>query len=63
MREPLSTTLFTVACASVVIVIALALWVTKSHFEARTYTELTGKEVTTWQALWVELRVIEPAKE
>lgn len=34
----------------------------RSCMEARTYTELTGKTVTTWQAMWVDLRVIEPAK-
>lgn len=28
-----------------------------AKMEAETYTQLTGKPVTTWQALWVELRV------
>ena len=42
---------------------ALSVWITRSHFEAQTYTKLTGKQVTTWDAMWVELRVIEPAQE
>lgn len=53
----------------VVIVIILVIcgggigsWVFKSMMEAQTYTELTGKKVTTYQALWVDLRVVEPAK-
>lgn len=34
----------------------------ESKMEAMTYTELTGKSVTTYQAMWVDLRVVEPAK-
>lgn len=30
--------------------------------EARTYTRLTGKNVSWWDALWVELRVQEQPK-
>jgi len=30
--------------------------------EARTYERLTGKHVTTWDALWVDLRVMEGVK-
>ena len=35
-------------------------WIGGSYMEAKTYTELTGMKVTTWQAMFVELRVIEP---
>ena len=43
--------------------IAFGGWVGQSYFEARTYTRLTGRNVTTWDAMWVDLRVIEPATE
>jgi hypothetical protein len=33
------------------------IWVFKSSQEAAAYNRLTGKEVTTWDAMWVELRV------
>lgn len=32
-------------------------WVIKSHFESSTYNKLTGANTTTWEAMWVELRV------
>lgn len=32
-------------------------WIFSSAMEAKTYTRLTGREVTTWEAMWVELRV------
>ena len=32
-------------------------WVFRSYQEARVYERLTGKEVSTWDALFVELRV------
>lgn len=44
-----------------IIFISVGGWVTKSHFEAKTYSRLTGRQVTTWDAMWVQLRVIEPA--
>ena len=38
-------------------------WVFSSCNEAAVYTRLTGKEVSTWDAMWVQLRVIEPAEK
>jgi len=32
-------------------------WVVKSRFEADAYNRVTGSNVSTWQAMWVELRV------
>ena len=55
-----STIWMTLFCVSFCIGIGVCIWVFKSHFEAKTYADLTGKQVTTWQAMWVELRVIEP---
>ena len=39
---------------------AVSWWVVKSSFEASTYNRLTGANVSTWDAMWVELRVQEP---
>jgi hypothetical protein len=32
-------------------------WPVSSYFEAKAYKNLTGKEVTTWDAMFLELRV------
>jgi hypothetical protein len=57
-----SEILFVILMLIVALSIATGVWVFKSYHEARVYTELTGKKVTTGQAMFVELRVIEPAK-
>ena len=45
------------------IVLAIMLWVLQSKFEAAAYNRLTGASVTTWDAMWVDLRVqSEPKK-
>lgn len=46
-----------VALVLAVAVAAPAAWIASSHFEAKAYNRLTGKDVTTWEAMWVELRV------
>lgn len=43
--------------------LALGWWVLSSWMEASTYARLTGKQVSTWDAMWVELRVQEGAKD
>ena len=40
-------------------IIALA----QASFEADAYRRLTGKNVTTWDAIWLDLRVNEEIKE
>jgi hypothetical protein len=42
-----------------IIFAAVMVWVVKSRFEAQAFNTITGKNVTTWQAMWVELRVQE----
>lgn len=32
-------------------------WVVSSYFEAQSYNRLTGANVTTWDAMWIDLRV------
>lgn len=41
--------------ATIVVITALCLM--GPFFEARTFRKLTGKSVTIWDAMWVELRV------
>ena len=51
---------------AVAILIILAIvpvgWVFKSYMEAKSYNEVTGKNVTTWQAMWIDLRVQDSPK-
>lgn len=51
-----------IGCA-VVIAAFVAWWVFSSWMEASTYAKLTGKDVSTWDAMWVELRVQEGAQD
>jgi hypothetical protein len=37
--------------------VPVGIWVMKSSLEARAYNRVTGSNVTTWEAMWVELRV------
>ena len=37
-------------------------WVLKSYFEARAFERMTGKPATTWDAMFLDLRVVEPAQ-
>ena len=32
-------------------------WIVRSHFEASAYNRLTEGNATTWDAMWVQLRV------
>ena len=41
----------------IVIGTACGFWWFKSKQEAKIYTKLTGLQVTTWDAMWVKLRV------
>lgn len=38
-------------------VVAFAAWVIMSAFEASVYSDITGRDVSTFQAMFVELRV------
>lgn len=43
-------------CAAMLAVFLLG-WVVKSHFEAAAYHRITGRHVSTWDAMFVDLRV------
>lgn len=52
-----------VIAAVIFAVIVYALVWFPAQMESRTYNRLTGAETTTWDALWVELRVQDSPKE
>ena len=37
--------------------VPIGIWVFKSAMEAKAYNLVTNSNVTTWEAMWVELRV------
>jgi len=48
---------------AVLVALCIAEWIGSSYFESQTYNRLTGAHTTTWDAMWVELRVMDaPAK-
>lgn len=40
--------------------IGTGVWCVGSHFEAQVFNKLSGTAVSTWDAMWVQLRVTEP---
>ena len=50
------------AIVAVFILGAIGMWVFQSKMEASAFNSVTGKSVTTWQAMWIELRVQEQSK-
>lgn len=50
-----------IAFATVIIVLILligsAVWVFQSSMEAQVYNRETGSNITTWEAMWTNLRV------
>jgi hypothetical protein len=56
------STLATIICTVVFFASFIAVFWVRAYFESRTYNRLTGAHTTTWDALWVELRVQEGTK-
>lgn len=47
------------ALGSVVVIAAVSgPWVVSSYFEAQAYNSVTGRQVSTWDAMFLDLRVI-----
>ena len=42
---------------AIALVLGIASWSGTSYFEAQAYNRLTGSHVTTWDAMFVDLRV------
>jgi hypothetical protein len=53
---------FMVVTGLLVVALLIGLWVFLSAMEARAFNRCTGKNVSTWDAMWIELRVMEPSK-
>ena len=43
--------------ALIAITLMFSPWVTRSYFEAAAFNRATGSNVSTWDAMWIELRV------
>ena len=46
----------------IILLAGLAWWPIASYFEARAFNSAMGKNVSTWDAMFIELRVQESAK-
>ena len=47
---------------AITVILVIGGWVFSSYMEARAYERVTGKRVSTWDAMFIELRVQEGAK-
>jgi hypothetical protein len=45
------------ALIALVAIPSIGIWVFRSRMEANAYNRVTGSNVTTWEAMWIELRV------
>lgn len=46
-----------VAMFVAIVVVCVSWWVFRSSMEAAAYNRATGSNVSTWDAMWIELRV------
>jgi hypothetical protein len=46
----------------VVLLVLTSLWVGFSHLEARSFERVAGPHVSTWDAMFLELRVQQPTE-
>jgi len=53
----------TIAEFTILVSIVVTGWVVASYFEARAFNSVTGKNVSTADAMFLRLRVQEPAEE
>ena len=51
--------LITVSMWVLVLLFCLSSWIVKSKYESQTFNRLTGKQTMWFDALWVQLRVVE----
>lgn len=67
MKRGVDNPLFEMMGAAVLVcvslLIGLGIWAGKSYFEARAFNHATGKSVSTWDAMFLDLRVQEGTKE
>lgn len=62
-KEKLAACGVVVAIVFVMALITVGPWIVGSSFEAAAFNRATGSNVSTWDAMWIELRVQDaPAK-
>ena len=49
-------------CFPLIVLAMLLGWAAYSSFQARAFERVTGKHVSTWDAMFLDLRVQEPPK-
>jgi len=57
MKTILKELLPAIITIAFILIFSASIWIIRSHFEARAYNRVTGATVTTWDAMWIELRV------
>lgn len=62
-RAEKQSNILTVLLLVVGVVVALGVWVGGSYLEARAFNRVTGSHVSTWDAMWCELRVQDAAQK
>jgi len=67
-RDPLKSSEWHKGCVYVCVVLlviglSIGYWAFSSMMEAKAYNRATGSNVTTWDAMWIELRVQAGPKE
>jgi len=55
-----SEKLWLASVSALAFVFLISSWLVTSWQEAKAYNRLTGQKVTTWDAMWVKLRVDRP---
>ncbi len=51
------------ACILMIAICSVGWWAAKSRMEALAFNRITNSEVTTWDAMWVQLRVDRPTSD
>lgn len=59
MKEIMQLAVLTLAC----IIVLIGIWAGASYCEARAYNNITGKNVSTFDAMFVQLRVQESPRD
>ena len=47
----------TIVALLLIAVMSIVIWTFQSKMEANAYNRITGSDVTTWEAMWVQLRI------
>ena len=48
-----------ICSALAILALLIGAWILSAHYEAKAFYNATGKKVSTWDALFIELRVQE----